>query len=255
MFSLTSVVLLISASQIFAFDPFAFDAKINSSNIIIVPGPIIQTQYGPVQGREEFYDGIRSVYTYKGVRYAAAPVGNLRFRQAVSPAPWTQVFQADQHGSWCPQIHLTTGEYVGDEDCLFLNIATPTDRSSNHAVVVNFHGGGLIAGAGDIDPARPDFINENGVIYVAPHYRLNTLGFLNSGDSSSPGNYGIKDMIRALQWVQNNIAAFGGDPFNVAIMGVSGGGVAVSLYFLSNLKCCAITSHLPPFQALQLMKF
>lgn len=202
-----------------------------------IPGRIIQTQYGPIQGREEFYDGMKSVYTYKGVRFAAPPVGNLRFRQAIPPTPWSEVFQADTHGSWCPQLDLQNGSFVGNEDCLFLNIATPKNQNNNNAVIVNFHGGGLQAGAAEIDFFRADFINERGVIYVAPNYRLNTLGFLNSGDRSSPGNFGIKDMIFALQWVRNNIAAFGGDPDNVGIMGISGGGVGVILkLFLSKIS-------------------
>lgn len=221
MISLNSVVFLFLLPYV-----LATSLKFNSSNVIITPGPIIQTQYGPIQGREEFYDGPRSVYTYKGVRYASPPVGNLRFRQAIPPTPWTQVFQADQHGSWCPQFDMFSGEYVGNEDCLFLNIATPTDRNT-HPVVVNFHGGGLQAGAAEIDPFRADYVNERGIVYVAPNYRLNILGFLNTGDNSSPGNYAIKDMITVLQWVRNNIGAFGGDVNNVAIMGVSGGAVAV----------------------------
>lgn len=200
-----------------------------------IPGRIIQTQYGPIQGREEFYDGIKSVYTYKGVRFAAPPVGNLRFRQAIPPTPWSEVFQADTHGSWCPQLDIQNGSYVGNEDCLFLNIATPKNQNSNNAVIVNFHGGGLHSGAADLDFFRADLINERGVIYVTPNYRLNTLGFLNSGDGSSPGNFGIKDMIFALQWVRNNIAAFGGDPNNVGIMGISGGGVGVNkkIFFIT----------------------
>ncbi|XP_070494682.1 juvenile hormone esterase-like [Chironomus tepperi] len=206
--------------------------KFNSSRIVSVPGPIINTEYGPVQGREEFY-GTKSVYTYKGIRYAAAPVANLRFRQAIPPTPWTQVFQANNHGNWCPQIDMNTLEYAGNEDCLFINIATPTTRHSNHAVVVNFHGGGLHSGAGDIDPLRADYVNENDVIYVTPNYRLNIFGFFSTGDRNAPGNYGIKDMIMALRWVRSNIANFGGDPNNVSIMGVSGGGVAVHALVVS----------------------
>lgn len=156
----------------------------------------------------------------------------MRFRQAIPPTPWTTIFQADTHGSSCPQVDMNTLAYSGNEDCLFLNIATPNTRGGNHAVVVNFHGGGLQAGAGDIEPLRPDFVNENDVIYVAPNYRLNILGFFNTGDRNSPGNFGIKDMIMVLQWVRNNIAQFGGDPNNVSIMGVSGGAVAVIMIFL-----------------------
>lgn len=224
MISLTLVAAFLATLNFSA----AFNLNFTITNVISLPGPIIQTQYGPIQGREEIYDGINRVYSFKGVRYAAAPVGNLRFRQPVPPTPWTQVFQADEHGSRCPQMDMFTGVYERNEDCLFVNIAAPTDRGIFKPVLVNFHGGGLQSGAGEIHPFRADYFNEHGIVYVAPNYRLNTLGYLNTGDSSSPGNYGIKDMIFLLQWVRNNIAEFGGDSNNVAIMGVSGGGVAVS---------------------------
>lgn len=228
MLSIKVLVILFSLASNSFSQPSPKLTKINSTRIVSIPGPIINTQYGPVQGLEEFYDGAKSVYTFKGIRYAAAPVANLRFREPIAPSPWTQVFQAVRHGSWCPQIDMNTLEYAGNEDCLFLNIATPKTRHSNYAVVVNFHGGGLHSGAGDIEPLRADYVNENDVIYVTPNYRLNIFGFFSTGDRNAPGNYGIKDMIMALRWVRNNIANFGGDPNNVSIMGVSGGGVAVS---------------------------
>lgn len=237
MISLILVVALlvtvnISSARDLNFKSSARDLNFNSSNIISLPGPIIQTQYGPVQGREEIYDGVNSVYSYKGIRYAAPPVGNFRFRQAIPPTPWTQVFQADQHGNRCPQLDMFNPTlYEGNEDCLFVNIVTPKDRGILKPVIVNFHGGGLQSGAGEVHPFRADYINEHGIIYVAPNFRLNILGFLNTGDRSSPGNYAIKDMIMVLQFVRNNIEAFGGDPNNIGIMGVSGGGVAVSNFF------------------------
>lgn len=241
MISLTSVVTFLAALNLSSAFYNLNSYNFNSSNIISVPGPIIQTQYGPIQGREEFYDGANSVYSYKGVRYAAPPVGNLRFRQPVPPAPWAEVFQAENHGSRCPQLDMFTNVYEGNEDCLFVNIATPKNRGTMKPVVVNFHGGGLQAGAGEIHPFRGDYINEHDVIYIAPNFRLNILGFLNTGDASSPGNYAIKDMIMVLQWVRNNIAAFGGDPNNVGIMGVSGGAVAVSNIFKCTIKKRLIT--------------
>lgn len=222
MITISSTVFLLLATN------FCLAQNLNKSNIIVLPGPIIQTQYGPIQGREEIYEGYKSVYTFKGVRFAMAPIGNLRFRQPFPPNSWTQVFQADQHGSNCAQVDYMTGAFSGNEDCLFLNVATPTDRGVLKPVVVEFHGGALQNGAAEIDPNRPDYLVEHGIIYVSSNYRLSTLGFLNTGDRSSPGNYGIKDMIMALKWVQRNIEAFGGDPNNVSIMGTSAGGVSVS---------------------------
>ncbi|CRK86670.1 CLUMA_CG000506, isoform A [Clunio marinus] len=191
------------------------------------PGPTINTPVGPIQGQEETYDLFRRMYTFKGIRYAQAPIGNLRFRQGVPPPPFQQTFQAWDYGSRCPQFSLLLERYEGDEDCLFLNIATPTNIRSRLPVVVLIHGGGLVMGHGEMGLLGPEHIVHENVIYVSFNYRLNVLGFMNTGDRNSPGNFGFKDMIMALQWVRNNIESFGGNPNDVTILGGSGGAVAV----------------------------
>lgn len=197
------------------------------------PGPVIYTSAGPIQGLEETYDRVRLIYTYRGIRYAQAPVGNLRFRAPVAAAPWQSTFQAFDYGSVCPQFSLFLNRFQGEEDCLFLNIATPTNIGTRLPVVVNIHGGGLQIGDGEFDTFGPEHINEEGVIFVSLNYRLNVLGFLNTGDASSPGNYAIKDMILALRWIQNNIEAFGGNRNDVTVMGISGGAIGVHALVVS----------------------
>ena len=197
------------------------------------PGPIVQTNSGPIQGQEETYDIFRRINTFKGIRYAQAPVGNLRFRQGVPPAPWQNVFQAWNYGSECPQFSLFLNRFSGEEDCLWLNVFTPTNIRSRLPVVVSIHGGGLQFGNGDMSLLGPELILQENVIFVSMNYRLNVMGFLNTGDANSPGNYGIKDMILALQWVQNNIEFFGGNRDDVTIHGISGGGVAVHALVVS----------------------
>lgn len=199
----------------------------------IRPGPTIQTRSGPVQGQEETYDIFRRINTYKGIRYGQAPVGNLRFRQALPPTPWNQVHQAWDYGNSCPQLSILLNRVQGDEDCLFLNIATPTNIRARLPVVVAVHGGGLQFGNGEMSFLGPEFINQENVIFVSFNYRLNVFGFLNTGDANSPGNYGIKDMILVLQWVRDNIEFFGGNPSDVTIMGISGGAVAVHALVVS----------------------
>lgn len=191
------------------------------------PGPTVFTSSGPIQGQEETYDFFRRIHTFKGIRYAQPPVGNLRFRQGVPPAPWQSTFEAWQYGSECPQFSILLNRFQGDEDCLFLNIAAPTNIRSRLPVVVAIHGGGLQFGNGEMSLLGPELINQENVIFVSFNYRLNVLGFLNTQDSNSPGNYGIKDMIMVLRWIQDNIEDFGGNRDDVTIMGISGGAVAV----------------------------
>lgn len=191
------------------------------------PGPTVQTRSGPVQGQEETYDIFRRIHTFKGIRYGQAPVGNLRFRQSVPPSPWQQVHQAWNYGPRCPQFTLFLGRMTGDEDCLFLNIAAPTNIRSRLPVAVLIHGGGLQLGSGQMDFLGPETMNQENIVWVSLNYRLNVFGFLNTGDQHSPGNYAIKDMILALQWVRDNIEFFGGNPDDVTITGASGGAVAI----------------------------
>lgn len=197
------------------------------------PGPTIHTRDGPVQGQEETYDIFRRIYTFKGIRYAQPPVGNLRFRQAIPPTSWSEVHQAFDYGPRCPQIGLFLGRFAGDEDCLFLNIATPTNIRSSLPVAVLIHGGGLQIGNGQMDVLGPELMNQENIVWVSMNYRLGVLGFLNTADSNSPGNFGLKDMILALRWVQNNIEFFGGNPNDVTIIGHSGGAVAVNALMVS----------------------
>lgn len=200
---------------------------------VVRPGIVVRTPSGSYQGQEETYDIFRRIMTFKGIRFGQAPVGNLRFRQPLASPPLTQLQQAWKYGNQCPQFTLVTGRLVGDEDCLFLNIATPMRIRSRLPVLVLIHGGGLQLGSGQMDTLGPELIVNENVITVSANYRLNVLGFLNSGDRHSPGNYAIKDMILTLQWVRDNIESFGGNPNDITISGSSGGAVAVHALVVS----------------------
>lgn len=192
-------------------------------------GPVIETRSGRVQGTWE--NGVR---VYRGLPYAAPPVGSLRWHPP-GPAPvWDGVRQAKEFGSACPQPRLRDDQ---SEDCLFLNIWTPEDAtaSSRLPVLVWVHGGGFLAGRGDDEDTRGDAFAREGVVVVSFNYRLGALGFLahpllEEEQSGRPrANYGLLDMLAALGWVQRNIASFGGDPSSVTIFGHSAGGMAVHL--------------------------
>ena len=190
------------------------------------PGRTVYTRDGPFQGQEETYDVFRRIYTYKGIPYAQPPLGNLRFRQPLPAEPSPLLRQAWNYGPRCPQRTLL-GRIDGEENCLFLNVATPTSIRAPRPVVVLIHGGALQLGSGQMNILGPEYINQDDIVWVSINYRLNVFGFLSSADQHSPGNYGIKDMILALRWVRDNIDAFGGNPNDVTITGPSGGAVAV----------------------------
>jgi para-nitrobenzyl esterase len=188
---------------------------------------IVETTGGLVQGTVT--DGHRR---FQAVPYAAPPVGELRW-QAPQPAqPWSGIRDGTQAGTFCPQSWETgpDGRPVvqGSEDCLFLNVDTPAPADRPLPVMVFVHGGGFTGGQGaPYDPAR--VTDHGGVIVVTLNYRLGALGFLAHPALQDPtaGNFGLADQQAALRWVQQNIAAFGGDPGNVTLWGESAGAFSV----------------------------
>lgn len=204
------------------------------------PG-VVHTRGGAVRGVERD-DG--AVWEYRGIPYAAPPLAERRFWPPVAAARWQGELLADQYGPVCPQLASNTGDIchdgasagaiVGDEDCLTLNVVVPRAPlapDEKHPVIVWVHGGGFVSGCGRF--GSPALAEQGDVVLVGINYRLGLPGFLSStslADAAGDGaraNWGVLDMLRALEWVQANIAAFGGDPDNVTIMGQSAGGVAV----------------------------
>ena len=169
-------------------------------------------------------------FAFKGVPYAEPPVGNLRFRNPVPHRGWSGVRDAAEHRDHCPSDGWFGLDVGGAEDCLFLNVYTPS-LTGNRAVMVWIHGGSFTGGSGDSWLQGPDHLVNDGVILVTINYRLGILGFMGTGDAAAQGNWGLKDCIEALRWVRNNIAAFGGNPNQVTVFGESAGGVIVSLFF------------------------
>jgi para-nitrobenzyl esterase len=189
------------------------------------------------------------VRLYRGIPYAAPPVGNLRWRPPQPVVPWTGVKAADHFGSACMQPPTATesnawrdGLGSFSEDCLFVNVWTPAHSADAHLPVVVFiHGGGNVRGAASENQYDGAYLAKKGVVFVNFNYRVNVFGFLAhpelTGESEhhSSGNYALLDQIAALQWVQNNIASFGGDPHNVMVFGHSAGSSNLSSLLASPL--------------------
>jgi len=191
--------------------------------------------------------GIRAngLDVYKGIPFAAPPVGDLRWRPPVHAAPWTGTRKADAFAAACMQTGVSMpGETAPavSEDCLYLNIWAPSKTAQKHLpVIVWIYGGGYINGSASMPLYWGDQLAQKGVIVVTIAYRLGPLGFLalpeltRESPHHTSGNYGLMDQIAALEWIQRNIAAFGGDPECVTIAGQSSGAISVSILMASPL--------------------
>ena len=188
------------------------------------------------------------VYVFKGVPYAAPPIGAFRWREPQPVKNWEGVRKADQFGPRAMQRGLF-GDMVFrsngmSEDCLYLNIWTPAKKGNKAhlPVLVYFFGGGFMGGDGSEPRYDGESMARNGIVTVTVNYRLNVFGFFAHPEltKESPhhasGNYGLLDQSAALQWVQHNIAAFGGDPRRVTIAGESAGSISVSAQMASPLS-------------------
>ncbi|RVT93276.1 carboxylesterase/lipase family protein [Sphingomonas crocodyli] len=200
------------------------------ADISVAGAPVIETNLGPVRGVA--LGGPAAAF--RGIPFAAPPVGPLRWREAQPAKPWTGVLDATAFGPVCPQQPSPGEPLPQDEDCLTLNIVTPDVGATGLPVLFSIHGGAYFIGSGryiadkDLSP-----IVRRGVVLVSANYRLGRFGFfahpaLSAEAGRGTGNFWLSDQISALEWVRRNIAAFGGDPANVTILGCSAGGSSVN---------------------------
>jgi para-nitrobenzyl esterase len=195
----------------------------------------VQTKQGAVRGTTVTELEKVTAFIYRGIPYAAPPVGALRWKAPQPVAAWKGERDATQWPNRCPQggSNMGAGSKIS-EDCLYLNVVTAAKSAGEkRPVIVFFHGGGLTSGTGNSTTYNHPMLPNKGVVLVTVNSRLGPIGYLahpaltkESGHGSS-GNYGTLDLKASLEWVRNNIAAFGGDPGNVTIMGESGGGTKV----------------------------
>lgn len=176
----------------------------------------------------------KDIDVFKGIRYAEAPYGPLRWQPPQPIRPSCHTFEATEFGPCCPQqvLPFDTAPKVMDEDCLRLNIWRPAGCSQSDAlpVMVWIHGGGFVNGSACAARYDGSSFARSGVIFVSIHYRLGRLGFFAHPaleDDPLRGNYGLMDQIEALRWIKENIAAFGGDKHNITVFGESAGGMSI----------------------------
>ncbi len=201
-------------------------------------GDVVTIDSGRLAGSQGRDPGVR---VFKGIPYAAPPVGALRWRPPAPVKPWKGVRPATKFGLSCPQ-HLRPGQSLEmSEDCLTANVWTAANPGEKHPVYVWIYGGGFNEGTGSDPQFDGEGLAKKGVVVVTFNYRLGPLGFLatpelskESGNGSS-GNYGLLDDIALLKWVQRNIAAFGGDASRVTIGGQSAGAGSVGFLSMSPL--------------------
>ena len=209
----------------------------------------IKTSGGLVSGVAVSDSAVRA---YKGIPFAKPPVGDLRWRAPQRAEPWTGTLVADKFGPSCMQPDPTPGHSIftrifytpikpTSEDCLYLNIWTAALAGEKRPVMVWIPGGGFRGGSSSVEIYDGAELARKGVVLVSVNYRLWKFGFLAAPELSAEsehhasGNYGLLDQIAALQWVKENIAAFGGDPDNVTIFGQSAGSVAANYLMISPL--------------------
>lgn len=224
-----SIFLFISISGLgeFLFNTNAFSQTIWQNTGVVTTKP------GDVQGFEDDYD----TWAWKAIPYTQPPVGDLRWQAPQDPLPWTGIRQETEFCSKCPQftsaINPGPSDSIiqGNEDCLYLNIWRPQSEEKELPVYFWIHGGSNIQGSAD-PYIGATIASRSNMVVVTINYRLGPLGWFTHSalrefqdDISSAGNYGTLDIIKALEWVRDNIEAFGGNPQNVTIAGQSAGGV------------------------------
>jgi len=212
-----------------------------------VLSPVARAQSRPVKVTGGLVTGVPgkdpSIFTYKGIPFAAPPIGNLRWRAPQPVIAWTGVRKADKFSASCVQQIVSelgpwTYEFMThnnvSEDCLYLNVFTPAKSpSAKLPVLVHIYGGGFSSGSAAVPIYSGEGLAKKGLVVVTFNYRVGALGFLahpeltkESGHQAS-GDYGLIDQIAALRWVRANIVRFGGDPANVTIAGQSAGSMSV----------------------------
>lgn len=197
--------------------------------------PVVTLPLGTVEGYIGKTEQGKDIYVFEGIPYAKPPVGDSRFEESVPPKPWKGIWKAKTIFKCLQYDHYTPpgpDKVSGDEDCLYVNVYSPTlDITAKLDVLVYIHGGAFMFNHGG--QTLPNIVLDRNIIFVNFNYRLGPLGFLSTEDEFVSGNNGIKDQILALKWIKENIDRFGGNPNSITISGMSAGGASVHTHLIT----------------------
>nr|CAJ2313415.1 Carboxylic ester hydrolase [Metisa plana] len=208
---------------------------------------VVSTAQGPVRGYRRPHT---NYYVFYSIPYATAPTGKHKFREPLAAPTWEATFEAIEEYVVCPQtgIYLqsikTLIDYEVREECLIANVYVPDKNDTKLSVLVYVHGGGYQIGFGNMVTHRA-LLEMGNVIVVNFNYRLGAHGFLCLGTDDAPGNAGMKDQVALLRWVKHNIAAFGGNPDDISLIGGSAGAASVELLSLSKVASGLFNKIIP----------
>ncbi|KAF5277749.1 hypothetical protein FQR65_LT03729 [Abscondita terminalis] len=201
---------------------------------------IVKISDGTIRGTSSLTRNLRRYYAFRGIPFAKPPIGELRFKDPQPPTPWgDHILNATADVPNCIQIDYFAAfdpPVEGQEDCLYLNVYTPAmhnKRSGKLPVMVYFFYGGFLAGSARSDVVGPEYLLDRDIVLVTVNYRVNVFGFFSLGNDDAAGNWGLKDQVLALEWVQKNIEKFCGDKNQITIFGDSAGAGSVHLHLFS----------------------
>lgn len=208
---------------------------------LVAQNVIVSIPLGSIRGTTLQSRGGRDYYSFRGIRYAEPPIGELRWKPPVPlTTGWTDELDATIDGPVCYQIIFEFPEDLMSEDCLRINVYSPKFKPDEESellpVLVFIHGGGFHMGSGNSYAHDPLYLMDHDVVVVTFNYRLGVLGFLSTGTVEMPGNDGFKDQVLALKWIQENIFFFGGDPNRVTISGQSAGAMSTTAHLASPMS-------------------
>ncbi|XP_064213592.1 esterase FE4 [Tribolium castaneum] len=190
----------------------------------------VTTSLGKILGSTHTTRLGKTIFAFRGIRYAKAPTNELRFKPPVPVDPWPGTYNATEDGPVCPQPVLVPAS----EDCLFLNVYT-TQLSAKRPVIIHLHAGGFYSATGRSNWGGPQYFLDQDIVLVTLNYRIGSLGFLSLG-KELPGNNGLRDQVVAMKWVKQHIEHFGGDPNSVTLYGYSAGAWSINLHMVSPMS-------------------
>ncbi|CAG9828999.1 unnamed protein product [Diabrotica balteata] len=199
-------------------------------------GTIVELKQGKIRGHILKSESGQDYYAFQEIPFAAPPVGKNRFQLPKEPEPWDGILDTTKNTKICYQ-YISRFDFLKiDEDCLYINVYSPQKPGSDDLlpVLLWVHGGGLVNESSTIEYYGPKYIMDHGVVVVTFNYRLGPFGFLGTDDGVIPQNLGLKDQRLAIEWVNQNIQLFGGNPEHVVLVGESAGSLSVGLHLMGD---------------------